>query len=95
MNKSLEDQQIHESTYQTALMSFTDKYSFESIEVAQSGPLLRELIWQDADPKDLAPKLSRLIKTRGFVLDARKDELDSLLVKATELITKIDKYLNN
>ncbi|WP_445386465.1 DUF6090 family protein [Robiginitalea sp. IMCC44478] len=95
MNKSLEDQQLNESVYQSAIISFTDKYSFESLEVAQSGPLLRELIWKDVDPKDLAPKLSRLIKTKGFVLASRNTELDSLLVKAKGLITKLDKYLDN
>lgn len=95
MDRTQEDQQLHESEYQSALMSFTDKYSFESSEVAQSGPFLRELIWKDADPKNLATELSRLVKRRGLVLVSRKDELDSLLVKAIDLINKIDKYMDN
>lgn len=87
------EQITRESVYQSTLSSFTEKYAFEAIEHLQDGPLIQELIWNDVDPKDLAPRLSRLIKIKGGILSIKKTELDSLLSKGTELIEKLDSHL--
>ena len=87
--------ELDEAQYQLAISKYIEKYSFESRETMRGGPLIQELIWKDVDLRDLAPRLKGITNLRFRVLDNSKWQYDLLLDKATELIQKLEIYLDN